>query len=137
MTTVSPQRILVADDNPIFRETLAQWLRGQGHEVITPETGVNAFLALRDRSRAIGWLYTRVALPGLIDGWILADAYHEMHKDRAAILSGPEARVSAQGDIVLKQPTPAAAFNAICDALADRERAFPAAAWPTDARKAA
>ena len=26
MTTVKPQRILIADDNPIMRETLAQWL---------------------------------------------------------------------------------------------------------------
>ncbi|WP_046868401.1 response regulator [Microvirga massiliensis] len=137
MTTVTPQRILVAGDNPIFRETLAQSLRAQDHDVITPDTAVNAFLALRDRSRPVGSLYARVVLPGPMDGWILADAYHEMHKDRAVILSGAEARVSAQGDIVLKQPTPTAAFKAICEALAGRERASAAATRPTDARQAA
>ena len=130
MTTVRPQRILVADENPLFRETLAQSLRAHGHEVSTPDTGVNAFPALRDRSRPVGWLYARVILSGLIDGWILADAYREIHKDRAAILSGAEARVAAQGDIVLNQPTPAAAFKAICDALAGHQRAFSAATQP-------
>jgi DNA-binding NtrC family response regulator len=137
MTTIRQQRILVADDNPIFRGTLAQSLRAQGHEVITPDTAVNAFLTLRDQSRPVGWLYARVILSGLIDGWILADAYHEVHKDRAVVLSGAEARISAQGDIVLKQPTPAAAFKAICDALAPRERVSPAAMQSTDARQAA
>ncbi|WP_046868395.1 hypothetical protein [Microvirga massiliensis] len=100
----------IADDNPIFRKTLAQLLRAKGHEVITPQTGVNAYLALRDRSRSVGSLYARVALPGLIDGWILADEYADLHRDRAVILAGVEARVSAQGDIVLKQPTPTTAF---------------------------
>jgi DNA-binding response OmpR family regulator len=71
MRTLEPQRILVADDNPIFRETLAQRLRILGHDVITAETGERAFLILRDWSRPIGWLDTRAALPGLIDGWIL------------------------------------------------------------------
>ena len=137
MTTVRPQRILVADDNPLFRETLAKSLRAQGHEVITPDTAVNAFLALHDRSRPVAWLYTRVIQSCLIDGWILADAYHDMHKDRAVVLSGAEARISAQGDIVLKQPTPAAALKVICDVLAGRERAFPAATQPGDARQAA
>jgi DNA-binding NtrC family response regulator len=137
MTTLGPQRILVADDNAIFRETLAQSLRAQGHEVITPDTGVNAFLALRDRSRPIGWLYAPVVLPGLIDGWILADAYHEMHKDRAVILSGAEARVSAQGDIVLNQPTLTAAFKAICNALSAHKAAMSPAVEPIDVRQAA
>ena len=50
MTTVKRQRILIADDNPIMRETLAQWLRAQAHEVITADTGERAFLALRDWS---------------------------------------------------------------------------------------
>ena len=136
MTTVRPQRILIVDDNLIVRETLAQLLRAQGHDVITPDTGVNAFLALCDRSRPVGWLYARVVLPGLIDGWILADAYHEMHEDRAVILSGAEARVSAQGDIVLKQPTPRAVFDALHRAFAsDEAAAF--AAEPDDVRNVA
>jgi CheY-like chemotaxis protein len=117
VSTVNPQRILLADDNPDFRERLAHCLRARGQHVITAETGERAFVALRDWSRPIDWLYTRAALPGLIDGWILADEYHEMHWNRAAVISGTEARTSPQGDIVLKQPMPPTAFEAILGAL--------------------
>jgi hypothetical protein len=72
----------------------------------------------------------------LIDGSILADAFHEIHRDRAVILSGVEAWVSAQGDFVLNQPTPTVAIKAICDAFA-AEAAISAAAEPTGARQAA
>ena len=117
MSAVKPQRILIADDNPIMRETIAQWLRAQAHEVITANTGERAFLALRDWSHPIGWLYTRAVLPGLVDGWILADQYHEVRENRAVILAGAEQRVSSRGDLVLKQPTAVAVFNAIHQAL--------------------
>jgi CheY-like chemotaxis protein len=53
MSNVNPQRILIADDNPTFRETLAQCLRARGHDVIVAETGERAFLALCNRSRPI------------------------------------------------------------------------------------
>jgi hypothetical protein len=76
MSTVQ-QQLLIADDNPIVGETFAQWLRGEGHDVIAAETGTRAFLVLRDFSQAINRLYARAALPGLIDGWILADAYQD------------------------------------------------------------
>jgi DNA-binding NtrC family response regulator len=123
MTTVKPQRILIADDNPIMRETLAQRLSAQAHEVITADTGERAFLALRDWSHPIGWLYTRAVLPGLVDGWILADEYHGMHRDRSVILAGAEQRVSSRGDLVLKQPTPVGIFNAIRQVLVAGEAA--------------
>jgi DNA-binding NtrC family response regulator len=123
MSMVKPQRILIADDNPIVRETVAQWLRAQGHEAITADTGESAFLALRDWSHPIGWLYTRAVLPGLVDGWILADEYHVMHRDRSVILAGAEQRVSSRGDLVLKQPTPVGIFNTIRQVLVAGEAA--------------
>jgi CheY-like chemotaxis protein len=137
MRTLKPQRILIADHNPIFRETLAQRLRTLGHEVITAETGERAFLILRDWSRPIEWLYTRAALPGLIDGWILADEYHDTYRSRKVILSGTEARVSSQGDPVLRQPTPAAAFKAICQTLATEEPLVSTATEPKDVQQVA
>jgi DNA-binding NtrC family response regulator len=123
MSTSRQQRILIADDNSIVRETVAQWLRAQGHEAITANTGENAFLALRDWSHPIGWLYTRAVLPGLVDGWILADEYHDIHRDRAVILAGAEQRVSSRGDLVLKRPTPVGIFNAIRQSLMAAETA--------------
>jgi CheY-like chemotaxis protein len=35
MGTSRQERVLGVDDNAIFRETLAQWLRASGYEVIT------------------------------------------------------------------------------------------------------
>ena len=102
--------------------------------VITAETGTRAFLVLRDFSRAIDWLYTRAALPGLIDGWILADAYHDRHADRPVILAGAAAGLSSQGDIVLNQPTPKAVFDALRRALACERTRRPL--WPSRAMRA-
>ena len=136
MNIVKPQRILIVDDNAIIRETLAQWLRREGHDGITAATGTRAFLVLRDFGRAIDWLYTRAALPGLIDGWILADAYHDRHADRPVILAGAAAGLSSQGDIVLNQPTPRAVFDALRRALAC-ENAPALLPEPSDAREAA
>ncbi len=96
---------------------VAYCLRARGHDVITAATGEQGFVALRDWSRTIDRLYTRAALPGLIDGWILADEDHETHQNRAVVISGSEARISSQDDIVLNQPMPPAAFEAILRAF--------------------
>ncbi|MGF9760775.1 response regulator [Microvirga sp. 0TCS3.31] len=117
MSATRSQRILIADNNPDVREKLARYLRARGHDVTTAATGEQAFLALRDWSRPIDWLYTQAVLPGLIDGWILAHEYHETHQNRAVVISGSEARISSRGDIVLNQPMPPTAFEAILGAL--------------------
>jgi DNA-binding NtrC family response regulator len=109
MTRTEQECILVVDDNMIFRDALVQTLRAASYDVITAETGERAFVTLRDRSCRIDWLYSRAALPGLIDGWILADEYHDVHPGRAVIVATAAtagARSSARRDIVLKQPTP-------------------------------
>jgi CheY-like chemotaxis protein len=108
-----PDRILIVDNNPILRETLAQWLRAAGYNVITAATGEHAFLILRDRQHPIAWLYTRAGLPLLIDGWILADEYHETYPTRPVVVAAPEARLSACGDIILGQPSLAAVLEII------------------------
>jgi hypothetical protein len=75
---------------------------------VVTESGTPAFQVLRDWHRPIDWLFSRAILPGLIDGWILADEYYDSHPNRAAVIAGPETRVSAQGHIVLKDPPPTA-----------------------------
>lgn len=105
MSTNDQERILVVDDNHVFRETLAQRLRDMGYYVVTAETGERAFFALRDWNHPVDWLYTRANLPGLIDGCILADEYHYRHRGRAVVIAAQEARSSRQGDIILGQPT--------------------------------
>jgi CheY-like chemotaxis protein len=107
------ERILIVDTNPAFRESLAQRLRASGFEVVTAATGEEAFYLLRDWHRPIDWLYVSADLPGLIDGWILADEYHDSHPDRAAVIAAARERVSAQGHVVLSEPSLAAALDAL------------------------
>jgi CheY-like chemotaxis protein len=106
-------RILVVDNNPIFRETLAQWLHAAGFDVSTADTGEHAFFILRDWQHPIDWLYARAGLPILIDGWILADEYHDTFPTRPAVIAAAEARSSSSGDIILGQPSPAAVLEVI------------------------
>ena len=71
MSTNNQNRILLVDDNQIFRQALAQRLQTAGYQVVTEESGERAFLSVRNWQRPIDWLYTRAALPRMVDGWIL------------------------------------------------------------------
>jgi hypothetical protein len=81
--------------------------------VLTATAGEQAFHLLRDWRQPIDWLYTQAILPGLIDGWILADQHRDNHPDRPAVIGARETRFSARGDVVLSEPTPAAAMATI------------------------
>src|SRR5690349_14978008 len=107
------ERILVVDDNPIFRETLVNWLHAADFDVVATDSGQHAFSMLRDWQHPIGWLYTRAKLPGLIDGWILADEYHGSHKGRAVVIAAPQPRASREGDLILGQPSPGVVLQSI------------------------
>ncbi len=110
-------RILVVDPDQAFRESLAQELRAEGYEVIIAETGQRAFSLLRDWRNPVGWLYTQAVLDSLIDGRVLADEYHSTHPERPVIVAVSDARSSASGDIVLKDPTPYAVADAVRRAI--------------------
>jgi DNA-binding NtrC family response regulator len=107
------ERILIVDADTAFRESLTRHLRAIGFEVVTAATGESAFSLLRDWHSPIGWLYTRADLPGLIDGWILADEYHDSHPHRPAVIAASVEHVSIQGHVVLKEPSLAAALEAL------------------------
>jgi CheY-like chemotaxis protein len=115
------ERILIVDTNPAFRGSLAQHLRSSGFEVVTAATGESAFSLLRDWPCPIGWLYTRADLPGLIDGWILADEFHDNHPHRPAVIAASVERGSTQGHVVLNERSVAAALDAI-RAVATRQK---------------
>jgi CheY-like chemotaxis protein len=124
------QRILIADPDAALRERLTQHLRAHGFDVVTAATGESAFHLLRDWLLPVGWLYTRANLPGLIDGWILADEYHDRYPDRAAVIAASRERVSAQGHVVLDEPSPIAALKAIRAVASSRKPVMFAGADP-------
>ena len=111
MNTTEQERILIVDTNPLFLERVAQELRARNFDVVAAESGVRAFHILRDWTRPVDWLFSRATLPGLIDGWILADEYHDSHPNRAAVIAASQAKVCAQGHIVLQDPSPAAVLD--------------------------
>jgi CheY-like chemotaxis protein len=113
MATSNQERILLVDPNPLFLDRLAQGLRAMNFDVVATGSGEQAFHVLRDWHHPVDWLFSRASLPGLIDGWILADEYHDSHPARAAVIGAPQARVSAQGHIVLKDPAPAAVLDTL------------------------
>ncbi|QRM33866.1 hypothetical protein [Microvirga sp. VF16] len=127
-----PERVLIAESNKVFRESLAERLRSSGFEVVICLTGEGAFSLLRDWMRPIDWLYARADLPGLIDGWILADEYHDHHPGRAAVIAVSAERLSGQGHVVLRKPSLAAALDAIHAVATMEKPALSAAAAEAD-----
>jgi len=69
-------RILVVQDEAIIRELLAHLLRMGGYEVLCADTGERALMTMRKWRGRIDCLFTGIKLPGLVDGWILADEFH-------------------------------------------------------------
>ncbi|WP_404292859.1 hypothetical protein ACD578_10520 [Microvirga sp. RSM25] len=138
------ERILIVATNADFQSSLALVLGEAGFKVMTATTGEQAFRLLRDWRRPIDWLYTQAILPGLIDGWILADQHRDNHPDRPAIIGAREVGCSAQGDIALKEPTAAVLLGAVrhitvsaqpqawSNPLAPTRRALPHGKAPTD-----
>ncbi len=82
-------RVLVVEDDGISRELIAQVLQTGGFDVIAASTGEQALLTLCQQGDEIDWLVSKVKLPGLVCGWLLADEYHTHHPDRAALLVSP------------------------------------------------
>jgi len=78
--------VLVVEDDAIAREVLAQLLQASGYDVIASPTGEQALLILCHHGQEIDWFVSKVELPGLVCGRILADEYHEHHPGRPAVL---------------------------------------------------
>lgn len=124
MDTTTNNSILIVESNPCFRESLARTFRSANYNVFIANTGEHAFFIMRRRSQCISWLYSRAVLPGLIDGWILADQYHEFRPNRQAVIAAHDARFTARGDIVLKEPTVAVVAETIWTLIRSEQSAL-------------
>ncbi len=82
----SKATVLVVEDDALTRELLAQLLQAGGYDVIATPTGERALLVLCHQGEEIDWLVSKVSLPGLVCGWVLADEYHDHHPGRPALL---------------------------------------------------
>jgi CheY-like chemotaxis protein len=82
--------VLVVENDPITRELLENILQAAGCRVLAVPTGNAGLLSLCQQQAQIDWLVTRVTLPGLVDGWLLADEYHRHNPDRPVVLLSEE-----------------------------------------------
>jgi CheY-like chemotaxis protein len=78
-----PRRILVADDQEIICELLAEYLQADGHQVTTAANGTEALD--RFREGAFDVVITDQSMPGL-NGVQLAEAIKSTHPDLPVIL---------------------------------------------------
>jgi CheY-like chemotaxis protein len=84
----SQPRILIVEDEPIARDILTDLLRMAGYETVCAATGEQALLTLmRERDRIDG-LFTEIDLPGLVDGWIVAEEFRNARPSGPAVLAG-------------------------------------------------
>jgi CheY-like chemotaxis protein len=78
--------VLVVENDSVTRELLDGVLRTAGCQVLAVPTGNAGLLSLCQHRAHIDWLVTRVNLPGLVDGWLLANEYHQHNPERPVIL---------------------------------------------------
>lgn len=99
--------VLIVEDNYLLLEMLSSLCEQQGIHVLAASSGEDALTMLRQRGCEIDWLFTDIALPGLIDGWEVASAYRERHPRRPVIYASTAARLERRtvpGSIFVHKP---------------------------------
>lgn len=103
-----PTTILVVEDEAVVRDLLVGELQDVGYRVVAVEAGEEALAILQDRAQQIDWLFTDIRLPGVIDGWRVADEFRLTHPFRPIVYAtayAPEqARQQLQGSYFFRKP---------------------------------
>lgn len=77
--------ILVVEDDRLVQDILVAELREAGFDVVVAGTGEDALAILRDRWQTIDGLFADIRLPGVIDGWRVADEFRFSHPLRPVV----------------------------------------------------
>jgi CheY-like chemotaxis protein len=80
-------RVLVVENEPIAREILGDLLKMAGYEVLSAPTGERALWTLVHERGRIDCLFTALELPGLVDGWMLADEFRVLDAERPVVFA--------------------------------------------------
>ena len=103
-----PTTILVVEDEAVVRDLLVAELQDVGYRVVAVEAGEDALAILQDRAQRVDWLFTDIRLPGVIDGWRVADEFRLTHPFRPIVYAtayAPEqARQQLQGSYFFRKP---------------------------------
>ncbi|KAB1074700.1 response regulator [Methylobacterium planeticum] len=99
--------VLIVEDSFLLLEMLTTLCEQEGIRVVEASSGEAALTILRRRGAEIDWLFTDIRLPGLIDGWTVADAYRAIHPDRPVIYASTAAlreRRTVSGSLFVQKP---------------------------------
>jgi two-component system OmpR family response regulator len=102
--TARRDTILIVEGDAIAREILGQFLHLAGYHVLSAATGEEGLLLLRKERERVDWLLTATALPGLVDGWIVADEYQTWHPARAVVYATDRAPQEKAGAVMVPRP---------------------------------
>lgn len=103
----SAQNVLIVEDSYLLLEIIASLCASQGIRVIEASSGEAALTILRERGGAIDWLFTDIRLPGLIDGWSVAEAFRSLHPDRPVVYTSTAPALpprAVRGSLYLRKP---------------------------------
>ena len=84
------QTVLIVEDSYLLLEIVASLCETQGVRVAEASTGEAALTILRAQGAAIDWLFTDINLPGLIDGWSVAQAFRAIHPHGPVVYTSTE-----------------------------------------------
>ncbi|ACA14850.1 response regulator receiver protein [Methylobacterium sp. 4-46] len=106
-TSLRPTSVLVVEDNYLLLELIVALLAQEGLTAHAASSGEAALTLLRRHGPAVDWLFTDIVLPGLIDGWMVAEAYRALHATRPVVFASTTVHLDprrARGGIVLQKP---------------------------------
>ncbi len=95
------------EDNFLLLNMLTIQFELVGLTVIAVSSGEAALTALRTLGASVDWLLTDINLPGLIDGWTVAEAYRDLRPDRPVIYASTDAQFAdrpLQGSLTFRKP---------------------------------
>jgi CheY-like chemotaxis protein/anti-sigma regulatory factor (Ser/Thr protein kinase) len=102
-----PSTILLVDDDPVVRTSVAQMLEQLGHQVLTAEEGREALVCLDERSD-VDLLITDLAMPGLDGAGLLREVSRRFPTLPRILITGlaadAEAGLIKTADAVLPKP---------------------------------
>lgn len=107
MTSQRRQQVLLVEDEPLLRQTVAESPEDEGCSVLEAGTGEEALQLIRLHAGHIDWLMTDVRLPGPLDGWHVAFEFRFVHPLRPVIyVTGyaPPMPRMVSGSVFLRKP---------------------------------
>ncbi len=102
--------ILVVEDEGIVREMVCMDLADAGFEVLEASTGDEALRLFSERcdgDDAVGLLFTDIRMPGLLDGWDLAEKARDLAPTLGVVYASghvTEPNRAVPGSIFLRKP---------------------------------